>query len=130
MEQFIGELKARYPNRARHRPKAFKARVLHLVARQLPPFSQPTGRPRDARITRAVELFKAQGRQRNTEERTRIDWKAIALECIPGFAKIRSDYCRRAALGNLRNSVYARVDRKRAYKRKRRLSPSKTPDTC
>jgi hypothetical protein len=41
----ILELQRQFPSRARHRPKAFKARVLHLVARQLPPFSQPAGRP-------------------------------------------------------------------------------------
>jgi len=40
-----------------------------------------------------VELFKAQGKRGTNEERTRIDWQAIALECIPGFAKIRSDGC-------------------------------------
>src|SRR6266478_5598107 len=78
VERFIGELEARYPERFRLRPKAFKARVLHLVARQLPPFSQPAGRPRDARITRARAMRTTREREVQEGKRKRTARPATA----------------------------------------------------
>jgi hypothetical protein len=123
VKRIIEQLRANYPDRIAHRPRAFKARLMRLIDHGLPPYSKPGGRPQSPPIIRAVELFKAQ-RQAVAEEKQRgVNWQRIALECIPGYRKFRSNAHRRGVLNKLRNSVYARSKRKRAYKSKAPFVP-------
>jgi hypothetical protein len=122
--RFIDEIKAKYPHRLRLRPKALKTRIIFLIDQALPPHKRKGGRPRKSGITRATEMFQTQNREVKQGKRRAIDWRKIALECVPGYNTIRSQVHSRAALGRLRNSVYAWLRRKRTYKRRRRLSPS------
>ena len=130
LARFIGELKARYPDRLTRRPRAFKARLMRLIDHQLPPYPRAGGRPRSALITRAAEMYKTQ-RQAVLEGKQRgVNWNTIALECITGYRQFRSDVHRRDVLNKLRNSVYARLRRKRTNKRKLGLSRQNTPTVC
>lgn len=130
VQRFIGELQASYADRINHRPTAFKRRLLSLLDHGLPPYAKPGGRPKSVPITRAVELFKAQRRAVAEGKQKGVNWSKIALECIHDYRKIRSEVHRRDVLNKLRNSVYARLKRKRTNKQMGRLSDSNNPAVC
>jgi hypothetical protein len=113
--RFIFELQRKFPNRFCYRPKALKNAVISLIQRGMPAFPRPGGRPRDARITRAVALLKAQQSELEQGKRSKIDWHEIALECAPNFKTVRTPH-RRREITRLRNSVYARINRNHTNK--------------
>jgi hypothetical protein len=100
-----------HADRIKHRPKAFKSRVLALVRLHLPPHPKPSGRPRQPRITKAAAIYADQLRETKRGVRKRINWNPIAAACISGFSNIRSELRRRAELDKLRDAVYRRLRR-------------------
>jgi hypothetical protein len=108
VREFTEALKREFSRRMVRRSKAFKRRVLALVAVNLPPYPKPTGRPRQPRITEAATMYAAQLREVQQGMRKAVNWRPIAQRCIPGYNAIRSNDTRRAALDRLRDSVYAR----------------------
>lgn len=108
VRDFTEALKRDFSHRIAQRPKAFKRRLLALVAVNLPPYPKPTGRPREPHITEAASMYATQLREVEREARKHVNWGPIAQRCIPGYNAIRSKDTRRAALDRLRDSVYAR----------------------
>jgi hypothetical protein len=98
----------KWAQRARTRPKAFKARVISLMSLYFPPFPKPSGRPKQNYITRATDMFAQQQRAIETGLQAHTNWLPIAVACIPGFSKIRSVAKRKEVIGRLQSSVYAR----------------------
>ena len=111
VREFTGMLRREFSLRMARRSKAFKRRVLALVAMNLPPYPKPTGRPRQPHVTEAAKLYAEQRRQVEKGVRKTVNWYPIARRCIPGFGAIRSRNTLRAELGRLRDSVYARSRR-------------------
>lgn len=109
IDEFCRELLADFASRVSRQPKGFRARVLALMAKRLPPFKKSPGRPKSNRVSLATAFYQAQRLEVNEKRRVRVDWLAIARESDPSFAGIRSDYYRRVALKRLRDAVYARV---------------------
>jgi hypothetical protein len=130
VQGIIADLMANYPDRIARRPKPFKDRLMRLIEHGLPPYPQRGGRPPKASITRATALFRAQTRDVEEGKRKSVNWHLIAAECVSGYAKIHSPDHRHAVVGRFRNSVYARLNRKRTHKPKRRLSNQNTPPVC
>ena len=123
VEQFVSAIERGFPQRLKRRPKTLKRRVQYLIRTKLPPHPRPAGRPPRIHITRAVEMYRRQKREVEQGKRAEVNWLPIAQECIPGFAKIRSELKRRVEVTRLRNAVYARERRKcGAHKRRRRSS--------
>ena len=121
VEQFVSLLKSKYPNRIRNRPQAFKKRLLRLIAAKLPPYPKPAGRPPQSSISRAADLYQEQLAGMAQGKRKDVNWLPIAQACIPHFRRLNG-YRRKDAIRTLRNSVYARLHRRQAKKRPRRLS--------
>ena len=117
VRRFTETLNRDYANRIKRRPEAFRSRVIALVRLNLPPHPKPSGRPQQPRITRAVEMYATQLLEKQRGSRKRINWNAIAKNCIPGYVKIRSEYKRRVEIDRLRDGVYGR---RRLGKRKKR----------
>ena len=109
VDEFCKELLADFASRVKRQPKGFRARVQALIAKRLPPFRKPPGRPKSNRVSLATTFYQAQRLEVAEKRRVRIDWVAIARESDPSFAGIRSVYYRQAALKRLRDAVYARV---------------------
>ncbi len=127
VDRFIAEIERRLPRRLHTRPKALKRRILYLIRVKLPPRPRPTGRPPRIHITRALEMYREQKREVEQGKRAEVNWLPIAQECIPGFAKIRSELKRRVDVTRLRNAVYAREHRKcGAHKHRPRSSHRNT----
>ena len=74
-------------------PRKFKKRAVHYLKRSLPPFP---GRPREASLTKAIELHKAD-----------MEWRAIYPQCIPGHSEM-PPAVRRQAESNLRAACRSR----------------------
>lgn len=84
-------------------PKAARSVCRHLEYLITP--RPRKGRPPEARITKAVEMY----------ERKMADggnWNEIAKQCIPGYSGFRSVYRRREELRRLQSAVYARRGRR------------------
>lgn len=128
VEQFVSLLKSKYPNRIRNRPQAFKKRLLRLIAAKLPPYPKPAGRPPQSSISRAADLYQEQLAGMAQGKRKDVNWLPIAQACIPHFRRLNG-YRRKDAIRTLRNSVYARLHRRQAKKRPRRLSHPIIPAT-
>jgi hypothetical protein len=109
VDEFCRQLLADFASRAARQPKGFRARVLALMAKRLPPFKKSPGRPKSNRVTLAAHFYDAQRREVREQRRARIDWITIARESDPTFVRIRSDHYRRVALKRLRDAVYVRV---------------------
>ena len=126
VEQFVFVLKTKYPDRIKNRPRAFKNRVLRLIAVRLPPYPRSAGRPRQPRISRAAELYEQQLEEMRQGQRSDPNWLPIAQECVPQFHRFNS-YRRQAEIQKLRNAVYGRLKRIKAKKLLRRSSHTRTP---
>ena len=109
VDEFCKELLADFASRVSRQPKGFRARVLALIAKRLPPFKKSPGRPKSNRVSLSAIFYQAQRLEVNEKRRVRIDWVAIARESDPSFSRIRSDYYRRVTLKRLRDAVYVRV---------------------
>ncbi len=109
IRRFAAELSQLFANRIERRPKAFKRRVVDLIGMALPPYPKPSGRPRQARITKATAMYVRQRGEKVEGHRKRINWNPIANSCLAGYRKIRSLAKRQAEIRRLRNSVYARL---------------------
>lgn len=116
LEEFVKTVQDRFPERARRRPAALKKGVMLFLRALMPPHAKPCGRPRQRRITEAVEDFRAQQREIAAGRQEKVDWRRIALERVPGFSGM-NQYRRRAELVRLRAAVHARLRRKRQTKR-------------
>lgn len=117
VDAFISHLDRKYADRIKTRPLAFKKRLLRLISAKLPPYPKRSGRPRLPRITLAVEMmYQEQTKRLGQARKAAVNCAPIALQCIPGFHKFRSQYRRRAEIERLRNAVYARLKRIRARK--------------
>jgi hypothetical protein len=108
VQRFAENLLLRYAKRVKRRPKAFKRRVLALIALQLPPYPKPSGRPQQSRITKAAEMYAKQLREIAEGRRDRVNWNPIANRCIAGYRRIRSLPSLQAAVRRLRDAVYRR----------------------
>jgi hypothetical protein len=113
LSEFIGVLQQRFPERFAHRPGALKKRVQSLIKTKMPPLRRQGGRPQQPYITRATELYQSQQRDVAAGRREGLNWVAIALEVMPGFAAIKHPYKRTIMLHRLRGAVYARMKRLR-----------------
>ena len=111
VQRFVEALRRQYAGRAQRRPKAFKRRVLSLIAVQLPPYPKPSGRPQQSRITKAAEMYAKQQREIAAGRRDCVSWNPIANRCIAGYRKIHSVPWRQAELRRLRDAVYRRQRR-------------------
>jgi hypothetical protein len=78
VREFTQELKRDFPHRIAQRSKAFKRRVLALVAVNLPPYPKPTGRPRQPHITEAANMYAAQLREVKDGARKEVNCKRQA----------------------------------------------------
>jgi hypothetical protein len=108
VQRFAESLLRQHANRVKRRPKAFKRRVLVLIALQLPPYPKPSGRPQQSRIAKAAEMYAKQQREIAEGRRDRVNWNPIANRCIVGYRRIRSVPSRQAAVRRLRDAVYRR----------------------
>ena len=108
IQRFAEDLLRQFAKRVKRRPKAFKRRVLALIALQLPPYPKPSGRPQQSRITKAAEMYAKQLREIAEGRRDRVNWNPIANRCIAGYRRIRSLPSRQAAVRRLRDAVYRR----------------------
>lgn len=61
-------------------------------------------------------MYLEQRREIQQGIRRKVNWHPIGQECIDGYDSIRSDWRRRAVLLTLRNSVYARLKRRKGKK--------------
>jgi len=107
------QIRMQYPDRLALRPAALKRRIVRLLDAGLLPYRRPSGRPRLQSVNEAVEMYR---RQRDAIRRCKLEqvnWNAIALECIPAYAKIRTKPRRRDEPKRLRDTVHARLRRKR-----------------
>ena len=119
--EFAETLKREFCRWVKRSPRAFKKRVVSLVASHLPPYPGPGGRHGFPHITQALKMYRDQLRQKREKSRAKVAWVPIARECIPRFEKMPY-YARTHRLNALRNSVYARWKRERKAKRQRRAS--------
>ena len=110
VSKFISDLAEKFPKRVLYRPHALRNRVIRLIDASLGPH-RPAGRPKLQRVTRATEMYRQQLAEVKAGARKEVNWQAIAIECIPGFEKIRSDYRRTVEVKRLRDAVHARDGR-------------------
>lgn len=124
VSDLVQQIRTHYPDRLTLRPAAVRRRIVRLIDIGLLPFSRPSGRPRLQKVNNAVEMYRRHIEAVRRGDLKRVNWNAIALECIPGFAKIRTEPSRRDELKRLRDAVHARLRRKR-----RKVGTSPVPPT-
>jgi hypothetical protein len=124
---FVEQLLARYPQRAQHRARAFKKRIVSLLSVQLPPYPRRPGRKETKPISRAAELYLGQRREIREGRRQKVNWGLIAQQCVKDFAKILSEDRRARVLTRLRNSTHARLKRMRGRRQRSRRRSFRRP---
>jgi hypothetical protein len=117
--EFAETLKREFCRWVKRSPRAFKKRVVSLIASHSPPYPGPGGRHRFPHITQAAKRYRDQLREVREKAKAKVAWISIARECIPGFGKMPY-YARTHRLDRLRNAVYARLKREREGRRQRR----------
>ena len=123
VKAFVEMLEAKYPERFRHRAKQAKARVITLVKLHLRPYPKRSGRPKDPRITEALQLKRQQERQVREGKRKTLSWIGIARKCISNFDDM-SKWRRAGELRRLQNATKQRESRER--KRKEGTLPARS----
>jgi hypothetical protein len=113
VSDLIQQIRTHYPDRLALRPAALKKRIVRLLDAGLLPHRRPSGRPRLQRVNEAVEMYRRQKDAIRRGKLKQVNWNAIALKCIPGYAKIKIEARRRDELKRLRDAVHARSRRKR-----------------
>jgi hypothetical protein len=93
IHQFGARLRRDFAPQVSEDPRKFKKRAVHYLRRCLPPFP---GRPPEASLTRAIELYKAG-----------VEWKEIYPQCIPDHSQM-PPAVRRQAESNLRAACRSR----------------------
>jgi hypothetical protein len=104
MRQIAARLRRDFAPQIFEDPRKFKKRAVHYLRRSLPPFP---GRPREASLTKAIELHKAG-----------LEWKAIYPQCIPDHSQMppavrrQTESNLRAACRSRRNAAKRRISRR------------------
>lgn len=109
VNEFCKGLLATFAPRVERQAKGFRRRVSASIAKRLPPFRKPSGRPKLRRVTLAAAAYECQRKEIEPGHRKCIDWLRIARDCDPTFDVIRCDYRRRIVLKRLRDAVHARL---------------------
>jgi hypothetical protein len=112
VSEFVQQIRTRYPDRLALRPAALRKRIVRLLNAGLLPHRRPSGRHRLQRVNEAVEMYRQQRDAIRRGKLEQVNWNAIAIECIPGYAKMTAPR-RRDELKRLRDAVHARSRRKR-----------------
>jgi hypothetical protein len=113
VNDLVQRVREQYADRLAVRPKSMRNRIVHLIDIGLLAYRHPSGRPRLQPVNKAVEMYRRQTQAVKRGELKRVNWNAIALKCIPAYAKISTEPRRRDELKRLRDAVHARLRRKR-----------------
>ena len=131
MRKQVRELRRVFRAQYRANRQAFREAAVRQLSRALAPRGK-RGALRDRRIDQAIQMWREQQRRKTRGEVGSVNWRKIALACIPDWAQMPPDG-RKRSLRRLRNAVYNRTHRAaRRADRGRKLSrngrKSREPD--
>jgi hypothetical protein len=115
VNDLVQQVHQQYADRLAVRPKAIRNRIVRLIDIALLPHRRPSGRPRLQSVNKAVDMYRRQPEAVRRGKLAQVNWNVIALQCVPGYAKIRTEARRRDELKRLRDAVHARLQRKRRH---------------
>lgn len=109
MRKQVRELKRIFRVQYRANRQAFREAAVRQLSRALAPRGK-RGARRDRRIDQAIGMWREQQRRKTRGEVRAVNWRKIALACIPDWAGMPPDG-RRRSLRRLRNAVHNRAHR-------------------